>query len=161
MIAAAIATMATVDAARIMARIIRTCQCRPEAPPFGAFRLHARPHSALRTHARAVPPCGRAQPSGRLPHARALPACARAHAPACSGSSCRGWWSVSPCMELPTFLSLPNTPIASLLHWNAREESHIGHSAERLSHELAPAETAEVDRLLEGRGFSPRVEESC
>ena len=82
MTTAAIATMATVDAATIMAGIIRACPCRPEAPPFAAFRLHARPRSAPRTNARAVPPRAPAQRSGRLPHARALPACAGAHAPA-------------------------------------------------------------------------------
>jgi hypothetical protein len=78
---AAMATMATLDAATIMAGIIRACPCRPEAPPFAAFRLHARPRSAPRTHARAVPPRAPAQQTGRPPFAPALPPCARAHGP--------------------------------------------------------------------------------
>ena len=87
MTTAAIATMATVDAATIMAWITRACPCRPEATPFVALRLHARPHSVLRTHARAVPPRAPAQRSGRLLHGSAPPACAGAHVPVCNGSS--------------------------------------------------------------------------
>jgi hypothetical protein len=116
MTTAAIATMATVDAAMIMAGIIRACPCRPEATPFVALRLHARRHSVLRTHVRAVPPRGPAQRSGRLPCGSALPACAGAHVPVCNGSSCRGLVGPQPLRTwLPTFLSLSNTTIASLL----------------------------------------------
>src|SRR5512133_43375 len=81
---------------RVTGRIIRPCPCRPELL-FVPLRLHARPHSALRTHAPALPPRAPAQQSGRHPCAPALPACACAHAPACSGSSCRGRWTANPC----------------------------------------------------------------
>jgi hypothetical protein len=47
MTTAAIPTMATVDAATIMAGITRTCPCRPQVTPFVPLRLHARPQLAF------------------------------------------------------------------------------------------------------------------
>jgi len=84
MIAAAIATTATVEAARSII-------------PLPSRRLTVRPHNALRTHAPALRSHAPAHP-GALPlRACAPPACACAHAPACSGRSCPGPWIATAC----------------------------------------------------------------
>jgi hypothetical protein len=107
MIAAAIATTATVEAARSII-------------PLPSRRLLVRPHNALRTHARALRPHAPPHLGALPPRAFALPAYVCAHAPACSGRSSPGLWIAtacgrtygcsSACLLLPPMAPLPLCP---------------------------------------------------
>jgi len=102
MIAAEIATTATVEAAKSIILPFR----RPLVLPYNALRTHA---PALRSHAPAH--------HGALPiRACAPPAYACAHAPACSGRSCPGPWIATACGSAYRWsLACPRLPLMAPL----------------------------------------------
>src|SRR4029453_2167731 len=128
MTTAAIATMATVDAATIMAGIIRAFPCRPEATPFVALRLHPRPLTVLRIHPRALPLLG-VQLSGGVGFLTA-PLCLLALAltsPFVMGVAVGVGRAPAPAHVVADFPQLVQHHHRLAPQRNAREESHIGH----------------------------------